>query len=183
MAGSNDNLDTPHTKENNTEGGTNTSGVDQQAFITDSIKALQALIKQSQEGTSGIRPTQLDFEEDDLSRPFTGSEYVDDKYKDVAPTYRTKEEDLSKPFKEAQLKSPFSSRILMFSAPKCKMPPHIRMYDGSKDPEDHLSLFSGAAINNEWPMPVWCRMFQQTLEDRARGWFDKLPNGCIDEWF
>ena len=21
------------------------------------------------------------------------------------------------------------------------------------------------------------------MEDRARGWFDKLPNGCIDEWF
>ena len=62
MAGPNENLDTPPTKENNTEGGTNTSDVDQQAFITDSIKALQALIKQSQEGTSGIHPIQLDFE-------------------------------------------------------------------------------------------------------------------------
>jgi hypothetical protein len=66
MAGPSDNLDTPHTKENNTKGGTNTSGVDQHAFITDSIKALQALIKQSQEGTSGIRPIQLDFEEDGM---------------------------------------------------------------------------------------------------------------------
>ncbi|GJW16734.1 reverse transcriptase domain-containing protein [Tanacetum coccineum] len=32
-------------------------------------------------------------------------------------------------------------------------------------------------------MLVWCYMFQQTLEGIARGWFDKLPNRCIDEWF
>nr|GEV70573.1 protein NLP3-like [Tanacetum cinerariifolium] len=145
---------TPPAKENNADVETNASMVDQQAFIVNSIKALQTLVNQSRGRTRGMRLTELDFEEDDLSHPVTGSEYVEDKYKDVAPTYRTKEEDLSKPFKEAQLKSPFSSRILMFSAPKNKMPPHIRMYDGSKDPEDHLSLFSGAAINSEWPMPV-----------------------------
>ena len=33
-----------------------------------------------------------------------------------------------------------------------------------------------------WPMPVWCRMFQQTLDGSARGWYDKLPSGSIDEW-
>ncbi|GKF95532.1 reverse transcriptase domain-containing protein, partial [Tanacetum coccineum] len=31
-------------------------------------------------------------------------------------------------------------------------------------------------------MPVWCRMFQQTLDGPARGWFDRLPNGCIESW-
>ncbi|GKF62842.1 reverse transcriptase domain-containing protein [Tanacetum coccineum] len=31
-------------------------------------------------------------------------------------------------------------------------------------------------------MPVWCRMFQQTLDGPARGWFDRMPNGCIDGW-
>ncbi|GJU12156.1 reverse transcriptase domain-containing protein [Tanacetum coccineum] len=144
MASPDDNLNTtPQAKENNAEVETNASTADQQAFIANSIKALQALVNQSRGRTSGMRPTELDFEEDDLSHPFTGSEYVEDKYKDVAPTHRTKEEDLSKPFKEAQLKSPFSSRILMFSAPKNKMPP--------------------------------------TFE--SRGWFDKLPNGCIDKWF
>ncbi|GJR30648.1 hypothetical protein Tco_1106880 [Tanacetum coccineum] len=124
MASPDDNLNTtPQAKENNAEVETNASTADQQAFIVNSIKALQALVNQSRGRTSGMRPTELDFEEDDLSHPFTGSEYVEDKYKDVAPTHRTKEEDLSKPFKEAQLKSPFSSRILMFSAPKNKMPP------------------------------------------------------------
>ncbi|GKD97308.1 reverse transcriptase domain-containing protein [Tanacetum coccineum] len=31
-------------------------------------------------------------------------------------------------------------------------------------------------------MPVWCWMFQQTLDGPARGWFDRMPNGCIDGW-
>ncbi|GKA87256.1 reverse transcriptase domain-containing protein [Tanacetum coccineum] len=34
----------------------------------------------------------------------------------------------------------------------------------------------------EWPMPVWCRMFQQTLDGKARAWFDKLSSGSIDSW-
>ncbi|GKC10584.1 hypothetical protein Tco_1007366 [Tanacetum coccineum] len=177
MASPDDNLNTtPQAKENNADVETNASTADQQAFIANSIKALQALVNQSWGRTSGMRPTELDFEEDDLSHPFTGSEYVEDKYKDVAPNYRTKEEDLSKPFKEAQLKSPFSSRILMFSAPKNKMPPHIRMYDGSKDPEDHLSLFSEAAINSEWPMPIQ-RRANETLPAFKERFIEE--SGCI----
>ncbi|GKB77213.1 reverse transcriptase domain-containing protein [Tanacetum coccineum] len=34
----------------------------------------------------------------------------------------------------------------------------------------------------EWPMPVWCRMFQQTLDGSARGWFECLPHDSINEW-
>ncbi|GKC81627.1 reverse transcriptase domain-containing protein, partial [Tanacetum coccineum] len=31
-------------------------------------------------------------------------------------------------------------------------------------------------------MLVWCRMFQQTLDGSARGWFDRMSNGCVDSW-
>nr|GEZ74322.1 putative reverse transcriptase domain, ribonuclease H-like domain protein [Tanacetum cinerariifolium]GEZ76140.1 putative reverse transcriptase domain, ribonuclease H-like domain protein [Tanacetum cinerariifolium] len=31
-------------------------------------------------------------------------------------------------------------------------------------------------------MPVWCRMFQQTLDGSARGWFKNLSKGSIDGW-
>ena len=31
-------------------------------------------------------------------------------------------------------------------------------------------------------MPVWCRMFQQTLDGPARGWFEHLPTNSINEW-
>ncbi|GKF20353.1 reverse transcriptase domain-containing protein, partial [Tanacetum coccineum] len=52
----------------------------------------------------------------------------------------------------------------------------------STDPDDHITRFVGAANQGEWEMPVWCRMFQQTLDGPARGWFDRLLNGCIDNW-
>nr|GEV69598.1 reverse transcriptase domain-containing protein [Tanacetum cinerariifolium] len=51
-----------------------------------------------------------------------------------------------------------------------EMPNNIKLYDGTTNPEDHLSRFAGAANSGEWTMPVWCRMFQQTLDGSARGW-------------
>ncbi|GJU57913.1 reverse transcriptase domain-containing protein [Tanacetum coccineum] len=62
------------------------------------------------------------------------------------------DEDLRKPFKEARRTS-FTRRIIEF-----------------------------AANSGEWPMPVWCRMFQQTLDGSARGWFERLPHDSINEW-
>ncbi|GKC79844.1 reverse transcriptase domain-containing protein [Tanacetum coccineum] len=63
------------------------------------------------------------------------------------------------------------------------MPTNIALYDGSTDPVDHLNRFVGAANSGEWPIPVWCRMFQQTLDGSARGWFESLPPNSIDEWW
>ncbi|GKD90089.1 hypothetical protein Tco_1365596, partial [Tanacetum coccineum] len=84
------------------------------------------------------------------------------------------EEDLSKPFKEI-LKTPLTRRIIEFAGPEYVMPTNITLYDGSTDPADHLNRFSMAANSGEWPMPVWCWMFQQTLDGGARGWFESLP--------
>ncbi|GJW88429.1 hypothetical protein Tco_0163769 [Tanacetum coccineum] len=61
--------------------------------------------------------------------------------------------DLKRPFKET-IKTPLTQRIIDFAA----------------------------ANYGEWPMPVWCRMFQQTLDGNARGWFERLPAGSIGEW-
>ncbi|GJS13674.1 reverse transcriptase domain-containing protein [Tanacetum coccineum] len=51
---------------------------------------------------------------------------------------------------------------------------NVQVYEGNKDLEDHLSIFSAAAEQEEWPMPVWCKMFRQTLSGSARNWFDSL---------
>ncbi|GKC54447.1 reverse transcriptase domain-containing protein [Tanacetum coccineum] len=59
---------------------------------------------------------------------------------------------------------------------------NVKIYDGTGDPEDHVGRFMGIGNQGEWPMPVWCRMFQQTLDGKARAWFDKLPSGSIDNW-
>ncbi|GJY90765.1 reverse transcriptase domain-containing protein [Tanacetum coccineum] len=59
----------------------------------------------------------------------------------------------------------------------------IREGGSSTDPAGPLEIVLGAANSGEWPMPVWCRMFQQTLDGSARGWFENLPPNSIDEWW
>nr|GEW46452.1 hypothetical protein [Tanacetum cinerariifolium] len=66
--------------------------------------------------------------------------------------------------------------------PKYKMPANIKLYDGTTDLEDHLSRFASAANSGEWPMPVWCQMFQQTLDGSAIGLFEHLSHDSINEW-
>ncbi|GJV08539.1 hypothetical protein Tco_1346195 [Tanacetum coccineum] len=36
---------------------------------------------------------------------------------------------------------------------------HIKTYDGSEDPEDHLKIFQAAAKMKRWAMPTWCRIY------------------------
>ena len=62
------------------------------------------------------------------------------------------------------------------------MPSHVKTYDGSGDPEDHLKLFQSAAMTEGWAMPTWCHMFNSTLAGNARVWFDKLPKEPIDSY-
>nr|GEX88327.1 reverse transcriptase domain-containing protein [Tanacetum cinerariifolium] len=89
--------------------------------------------------------------------------------------------DLKRPFKEA-VKTPLTWRIIEFTGPNFKMSSNIKLYDGTTNPKDHLSRFLSVTNLGEWPMPVWCRIFQQTLDGSARGWFKNLSVGSIDRW-
>ncbi|GJV30780.1 hypothetical protein Tco_1391180 [Tanacetum coccineum] len=134
------------------------------------VSALRSIIK-DHNMKNKINPIQIDFDEENImirdTRIVKGKEVVDD--------------DLRKPFKEA-LKTPLTHRIIEFAGPEYKMPANIKLYDGTTDLEDHLGRFASAANSGEWPMLVWCRMFQQTLDGPARGWFERLPANSIDEW-
>ncbi|GJY49560.1 reverse transcriptase domain-containing protein [Tanacetum coccineum] len=89
-------------------------------------------------------------------------------------------EDLSRPYRRPKL-MPFTSRITRFRYHRrAKLPLNVRVYEGNKDPEDHLSIFSAAAEQEEWPMPVWCKMFRQTLSGSTRNWFDSLVPKSVD---
>ncbi|GJX43377.1 reverse transcriptase domain-containing protein [Tanacetum coccineum] len=59
---------------------------------------------------------------------------------------------------------------------------HIKTYDGSEDPEDHLKIFQATAKMERWAMPTWCHMFNSTLTGNARVWFDDLPQESIDNY-
>ncbi|GKA42497.1 reverse transcriptase domain-containing protein [Tanacetum coccineum] len=75
----------------------------------------------------------------------------------------------------------FTSRITRFRYHRrAKLPPNVRVYEWNKDPKDHLSIFSAVTEQEEWPMPVWCKMFRQTLSGSTRIWFDSLDPKSID---
>ncbi|GJR02453.1 reverse transcriptase domain-containing protein [Tanacetum coccineum] len=141
--------------------------------ILNHISSLKNLIKQHNEkAVTLITPIRLTF----------GEEREGDKGKDKGKgPVEEVDEDLKRPYKEV-LKSPFTRRIIEFSASSHRMPTNLKVYDGFTDPDDHITCFVGAANQGEWEMPVWCRMFQQTLDGPARGWFDRMSNGCIDNW-
>nr|GEU58435.1 reverse transcriptase domain-containing protein [Tanacetum cinerariifolium] len=61
-------------------------------------------------------------------------------------------------------------------------PCHIKTYNGSKDPKDHLKIFQAAAKTERWVMPTWCHMFNSTLTGNARVWFDDLLSESIDNY-
>ncbi|GKB26517.1 reverse transcriptase domain-containing protein [Tanacetum coccineum] len=60
------------------------------------------------------------------------------------------------------------------------MPSHVKTYDRSKDPEDHLKIFQAAVKVERWAMPTWCHMFNSTLTGNAKVWFDDLLPKSID---
>ncbi|GJS72989.1 hypothetical protein Tco_0705830 [Tanacetum coccineum] len=89
-------------------------------------------------------------------------------------------EDLSMPYRRPK-PMPFTSRITRFRYHQwAKLPPNVQVYEGNKDSEDHLSIFSAATEQEEWPMPVRCKMFCQTLSGSTRNWFDSLDPKSVD---
>nr|GEW37951.1 reverse transcriptase domain-containing protein [Tanacetum cinerariifolium] len=72
------------------------------------------------------------------------------------------EDDMSQPW-ACEETYPFTPWIRYFDFPKTRMPSHIKTYDGSEDPEDHLKIFQAAAKTEHWAMPTWCHMFNSTF--------------------
>ncbi|GJR70201.1 hypothetical protein Tco_0016266 [Tanacetum coccineum] len=53
----------------------------------------------------------------------------------------THEDDLYQPW-TCEERNPFTLRIRNFSLPRTRMPSHVKTYDGSGDPEDHIKVIS-----------------------------------------
>ncbi|GJQ98597.1 reverse transcriptase domain-containing protein [Tanacetum coccineum] len=95
--------------------------------------------------------------------------------------FSVEDDDLSQPWVCAET-DPFTSQIRHFNFPKTRMPSHVKTYNGSEDPEDHLKIFQAAAKMERWAMPTWCHMFNSTLTGNTRVWFDDLPPESIDSY-
>ncbi|GJR46179.1 hypothetical protein Tco_1314282 [Tanacetum coccineum] len=104
-------------------------------------------------------------------------------WKSKSRRYRsnTHEDDHSQPW-TCEERNPFTPRIRYFNFPRTRIPSHVKTYDGSGDPKDHLKLFQAAEKTERWAMPTWCHMFNSTLIGNARVWFDKLLRESIDSF-
>ncbi|GJW24872.1 reverse transcriptase domain-containing protein [Tanacetum coccineum] len=91
------------------------------------------------------------------------------------------EDDLSQPWVCEEI-DPLTPRIRYFDFLKTRMSSHIKTYDESEDPEDHLKIFQATAKTEWWAMPTWCHMFNSTLTENARVWFDDLPVESINNY-
>ncbi|GKF31206.1 hypothetical protein Tco_0101004 [Tanacetum coccineum] len=76
------------------------------------------------------------------------------------------EDDLSQPW-TCEERNHFTPRIRHFDFPRTRMPSHVKTYDESGDPKDHLNLFQSAVKTERWAMPTWCHMFNSTLTGNA----------------
>ncbi|GKA77248.1 hypothetical protein Tco_0783709 [Tanacetum coccineum] len=76
-------------------------------------------------------------------------------------------EDLSTPYKRPK-PTPFTNRITRFKYHRrAKLPRNIKVYEGSKDPEDHLGIFSVTAEQEEWHMLI-CQKFLEEFSQQKR---------------
>ena len=76
-----------------------------------------------------------------------------------------------------QTNSPFTASINGHPLPpKFKMP-SLDLYDGTRDPFDHIATFKTIMHLQGVPNEIMCRAFPTTLKGPARIWFSKiLPN-------
>ncbi|GKE72848.1 hypothetical protein Tco_1534889 [Tanacetum coccineum] len=120
-----------------------TQGGPSPAFVKKNIDVLRTMIKELDNRGQGAEPQSVR-----ASRRKSSS---DSRYDTV---YDSGSEDLSMPYRRPK-PMPFTSRITRLRYHRrAKLPPNVRVYEGNKDPEDHLSIFSVAAEQEEWPMPV-----------------------------
>ncbi|GJZ63486.1 hypothetical protein Tco_0619907 [Tanacetum coccineum] len=74
-------------------------------------------------------------------------------------SFSVEDDDLSHPWYRAET-DPFTSQIRHFDFPKTRMPSHVKTYNGSEDPEDHLKIFQAAAKTERWVTGhPWCHRF------------------------
>ncbi|GJS19165.1 hypothetical protein Tco_0447797 [Tanacetum coccineum] len=162
----------PTTPVNRTATGSNPNNPpDLQDQILNHISLLKALVQLHNESPTGlVRPICLSFDNEGGPKEKNEKE----------------PEDLRKPYKEV-LKSPFSKWIIEFSAPNHRTPTNLKIYDGSTDPDDHITCFVGAANQGEWEMPVWrkcckdptevskiVRKANETLPDFKERWTEEM---------
>ncbi|XP_070035919.1 uncharacterized protein [Nicotiana tomentosiformis] len=83
------------------------------------------------------------------------------------------------------VEQPYSDEVAPHAIPKTfKMPPYLKIYDGTTDPEDHVTHYVIAAKGNdlakEQISSILLKKFGETLTRGALTWYSQLPARSIE---
>ncbi|GJX27942.1 hypothetical protein Tco_0236021 [Tanacetum coccineum] len=150
------------------------------AFVKENIDVLRTMIKElDNRGQKKVTPHKLFNEESGRagsknSQMSPSAEKSISKKKGISKSHRSVRSEArsrsksksvkSKPqsVRASRRKSSSYSGITHFRYHRrAKLPPNVRVYEGNKDPEDHLSIFFAAAEQEEWLMPVCVDGFEE----------------------
>ena len=74
-----------------------------------------------------------------------------------------------------QTESPFTAEVLRYPLPAKFRMPQVEVFDGVKDPVDHLNTYKNQIELHGYQDPVRCRAFATTLKGPALVWFNRIP--------
>ena len=81
-----------------------------------------------------------------------------------------------------QTESLFTARVLLFSLPSKFKMPQIEIFDGTKDPVDHLNTYKNQMELHRYQDPIRCRAFAITLKGLILARFNRLPPSSISSF-
>ena len=81
-----------------------------------------------------------------------------------------------------QTESPFTAEVLHFPLPAKFRMPQVEIFDGVKDPVDHLNTYKNQMELHGYQDPVRCRAFATTLKGPALAWFNRIPPSSISSF-
>ncbi|KAL0374092.1 UNVERIFIED_CONTAM: hypothetical protein Sradi_3324900 [Sesamum radiatum] len=76
---------------------------------------------------------------------------------------------------EEQPDIPFTEEVMTDELPVNCRTPAIVEYDGTTDPQEHLSRFENTALLHRYTDGIKCRVFVTTFTWAAQQWFNQLP--------
>ena len=81
-----------------------------------------------------------------------------------------------------QTESPFTSGVLHFPLLEKFRMPQIEMFNGTKDPIDHLNTYKNQMELHGYQDPILCRAFAITLKCPTLACFNRLPPSSISSF-
>ncbi|KAL0456350.1 UNVERIFIED_CONTAM: hypothetical protein Slati_0974200 [Sesamum latifolium] len=80
---------------------------------------------------------------------------------------------------EEQAVIPFTEGVMSDELPVNYRTRAIAEYDGTTDPQEHLSQFENTALLHRYTDIIKCRVFLTTFARAAQQWFNQLPLAVI----